>query len=67
MDNGINLGGSKKKSADEVSDSTTHIKLTAGDIVFSLINYTFCLSFTISGIVPFYDIFISAVSSPDLV
>ncbi|MDE6596574.1 MAG: carbohydrate ABC transporter permease [Oscillospiraceae bacterium] len=67
MDNGINLGGSKKKSANEVSDTTTHIKLTAGDIVFSIINYTFFLIFTVSCIFPFYYIFINTISSPDLV
>ena len=67
MDNGINLGGSKKKSAKEVSDSTTHIKLTAGDIVFSIINYTFFLVFTISCIFPFYYIFINTISSNELV
>ena len=67
MDNGINLGGSKKKSADEVSDTTTHIKLTPGDIVFSIINYAFFLIFTISCIFPFYYIFINTISNNDLV
>ncbi|MBD5141628.1 MAG: carbohydrate ABC transporter permease [Ruminococcus sp.] len=67
MDNGINLGGSKKKSANEVSDTTTHIKLAAGDIVFAIINYTFFLIFTISCIFPFYYIFINTISSNELV
>lgn len=67
MDNGINLGGSKKKSASEISDSTSHIKLTPGDIVFSIINYTFFAIFTLSCIFPFYYIFINTISSNELV
>ena len=67
MDNGINLGGSKKKSAKDISDTTSHIKLTPGDIVFSIINYTFFLIFTISCIFPFYYIFINTISNNDLV
>lgn len=63
MDNGINLGGSKKKSADEISDTTSHIKLTTGDIIFSIINYTFFAIFTLSCIFPFYYIFINTISS----
>lgn len=67
MDNGINLGGSKKKSTSEISDSTSHIKLTLGDIVFSIINYTFFAIFTLSCIFPFYYIFINTISSNELV
>lgn len=67
MDNGINLGDSKKKTAKEIADTTSHIKLTPGDIVFSIINYTFFLIFTISCIFPFYYIFINTISSPELV
>lgn len=67
MDNGINLGGSKKKTAKDISDSTSHIKLTAGDIVFSIINYTFFLIFTLSCIFPFYYIFINTISNNELV
>lgn len=67
MDNGINLGGSKKKSAKDISDITSHIKLTPGDIVFSIINYTFFAIFTISCIFPFYYIFINTISSNELV
>ena len=67
MDNGINLGGSKKKSAKDISDTTSHIKLSAGDIVFSIINYTFFALFTLSCIFPFYYIFINTISSNELV
>lgn len=67
MDNGINLGGSKKKAANEILDTTSHIKLTPGDIVFSIINYAFFLIFTISCIFPFYYIFINTISNNDLV
>lgn len=67
MDNGINLGGSKKKSAKDISDTTSHIKLSAGDIVFAIINYTFFALFTLSCIFPFYYIFINTISSNELV
>ncbi|MDE5742371.1 MAG: carbohydrate ABC transporter permease [Oscillospiraceae bacterium] len=67
MDNGINLGGSRKKSADEISDTTSHIKLKPGDIVFSIINYAFFVIFTLSCIFPFYYIFINTISSNELV
>lgn len=67
MDNGINLGGSKKKSSKNISDTTSHIKLSAGDIVFAIINYTFFAIFTISCIFPFYYIFINTISSNELV
>lgn len=68
MDNGLNLGGSKKKkSANNIVDTTSHIKLTPADIVFQIINYTFFAIFTISCIFPFYYIFINTISSNDLV
>lgn len=65
---GLNLGGSKKKkTASQIADTTSHIKLTPGDIVFQIINYTFFLLFTISCIFPFYYIFINTISDNDLV
>lgn len=68
MDNGINLGNGKKtKTAKDITDTTSHIKLTAGDIVFSIINYTFFAIFTLSCIFPFYYIFINTISSNELV
>lgn len=68
MDNGLNFGGSKKKkTASEIVDTTSHIKLTPADIVFQIINYTFFALFTISCIFPFYYIFINTISSNDLV
>lgn len=56
----------KRKNADMI-DTTSHIKLTTGDIVFSIINYTFFFIFTITCIFPFYYIFINTISSNDLV
>lgn len=56
----------KKKNADMI-DTTSHIKLTTGDIIFSIINYTFFLIFTITCIFPFYYIFINTISNNDLV
>lgn len=42
-------------------------KLKPGDIVFSVLNYTFFLLFTLSCIFPFYYLFINTISSNDLV
>ncbi|MCM1329040.1 MAG: carbohydrate ABC transporter permease [Ruminococcus sp.] len=67
MDNGMNLGTGKKKAPEEVSDTTSHIKLTPGDIVFSIINYAFFAIFTLSCIFPFYYIFITTISSNEYI
>lgn len=42
-------------------------KLTPGDIVFNILNYTFFIIFTLSCIFPFYYLFINTISSNDLV
>lgn len=42
-------------------------KLTAGDIVFNILNYGFFLIFTLSCIFPFYYLFINTISSNELV
>ncbi|MBQ4362972.1 MAG: carbohydrate ABC transporter permease [Oscillospiraceae bacterium] len=42
-------------------------KTTTGDIIFSVINYTFFAIFTLSCIFPFYYIFINTISDPSLV
>lgn len=42
-------------------------KLTPGDIVFNVLNYTFFIIFTLSCIFPFYYLFINTISSNDLV
>lgn len=46
---------------------TTKIKLTPGDIVFSILNYAFFIVFTLSCIFPFYYIFINTISDNELV
>ena len=43
------------------------VKLSAGDIVFNILNYTFFAIFTISCLFPFYYIFINTISNNDLV
>lgn len=43
------------------------IKLTAGDIVFNILNYAFFTLFTLLCFFPFYYIFINTISSNDLV
>ena len=43
------------------------IKLTAGDIVFNILNYAFFILFTLLCFFPFYYIFINTISSNDLV
>ena len=45
----------------------SHIKVTAGDVIFNIINYLFFAVFTLSCIFPFYYIFINTISSNDLV
>ncbi|MGN1147874.1 MAG: carbohydrate ABC transporter permease [Lachnospiraceae bacterium] len=42
-------------------------RLTAGDVVFNILNYTFFIVFTVSCIFPFYYLFINTISSNDLV
>ncbi len=42
-------------------------RLSAGDIVFNILNYTFFIVFTIACIFPFYYLFINTISSNDLV
>lgn len=42
-------------------------KLTPGNIVFNILNYTFFIVFTISCLFPFYYLFINTISSNDLV
>ncbi len=45
----------------------SRIKLTPGDIVFSILNYAFFIIFTFSCIFPFYYIFINTISDNELV
>lgn len=42
-------------------------KLTPGDLIFNVLNYTFFIVFTICCIFPFYYLFINTISSNDLV
>ncbi|MCD7729970.1 MAG: carbohydrate ABC transporter permease [Oscillospiraceae bacterium] len=56
-----------KKEDKRFKDTTSHIKLTPGDIVFNILNYLFFSLFTLSCIFPFYYIFINTISSNDLV
>ncbi|MBQ7954950.1 MAG: carbohydrate ABC transporter permease [Lachnospiraceae bacterium] len=42
-------------------------KLTPGDIVFNILNYTFFIVFTLCCLFPFYYLFINTISSNDLV
>lgn len=44
-----------------------HFKYSAGDIVFSILNYAFFTIFTISCIFPFYYLFINTISDNSLV
>ncbi len=52
---------------EEKKEHKSHVKLTLGDIIFNIFNYTFFTLFTISCIFPFYYIFINTISSNDLV
>ncbi len=42
-------------------------RLTPGDVIFNILNYTFFIVFTLSCLVPFYYLFINTISSNDLV
>ena len=55
-----------KKNNDKGSTGMVE-KTTTGDIIFSVINYTFFAIFTLSCIFPFYYIFINTISDPSLV
>ncbi len=57
----------KKGENTGLTDNTTHIKQTPGDIVFNVINYLFFGVFTLSCIFPFYYIFINTISDNELV
>lgn len=57
----------KKGENDGLTDNTTHIRQTPGDIVFNVINYLFFGVFTLSCIFPFYYIFINTISDNELV
>ena len=45
----------------------SQFKLTPGDIVFNILNYTFFIVFTISCLFPFYYLFINTISDNQLV
>ncbi len=42
-------------------------RLTPGDVIFNILNYTFFIVFTLSCLFPFYYLFINTISSNDLV
>ena len=44
-----------------------HIKLSKGDIVFNIVNYTVFALITIACLFPFYYLFINTISSNELV
>lgn len=44
-----------------------HMKLTRGDIVFNIVNYTVFLLITLACVFPFYYLFINTISSNELV
>lgn len=57
----------KREEKKYFKEHTAHIKLTPGDIVFNIINYTFFIVFTLSCIFPFYYLFINTISDNELV
>ena len=68
MSDEIKLTKKEQRAEDKYfKEHTTHIKLTAGDIIFAIINYAFFAIFTLSCIFPFYYIFINTISSNELV
>lgn len=68
MAEAIKLTRAEKKAEKEYFKKHRHKeKLTAGDIIFNILNYTFFTVFTISCIFPFYYIFINTISDNELV
>jgi multiple sugar transport system permease protein/putative aldouronate transport system permease protein len=55
------------KSAKLKARKTTHIKKTAGDYVFYILNYAFFTIFTLMCLFPFYYLFINTISDNDMV
>jgi multiple sugar transport system permease protein/putative aldouronate transport system permease protein len=55
------------KSAKIKAKETTHIKKTAGDYVFYILNYAFFTIFTLMCLFPFYYLFINTISDNDMV
>jgi multiple sugar transport system permease protein/putative aldouronate transport system permease protein len=55
------------KSAKLKARKTTHIKRTAGDYVFYILNYAFFTIFTLMCLFPFYYLFINTISDNDMV
>jgi multiple sugar transport system permease protein/putative aldouronate transport system permease protein len=55
------------KSAKIKENETTHIKKTAGDYIFYILNYAFFSIFTLMCIFPFYYLFINTISDNDMV
>ncbi len=59
----MNILDAEKRNANK----PMKIKLTAGDVVFNILNYAFFTLFTLLCFFPFYYIFINTISSNDLV
>ena len=57
----------KREEKKYFKEHKSHVKPTAGDIVFNIINYAFFTIFTLSCIFPFYYIFINTISDNALV
>ncbi len=57
----------KREEKKYFKEHRSRIKLTPGDIVFSILNYAFFIIFTFSCIFPFYYIFINTISDNELV
>ncbi|MGN0675758.1 MAG: ABC transporter permease subunit [Oscillospiraceae bacterium] len=57
----------KREEKKYFKEHKSHVKPTAGDIVFNIINYAFFTIFTLSCIFPFYYIFINTISDNSLV
>lgn len=57
----------RKKTKTEYVSSAPRYKTSAGDVIFSILNYTFFIVFTLACIFPFYYLFINTISDNDLV
>ena len=57
----------KRKKKEKFTEGMVRYKLTVGDVVFSVINYTVFILFALICFYPFYYLFINTISNPTLV
>lgn len=57
----------RKRDASDIVGSSPQYRITAGDVIFEIVNHTFFIVFALACIFPFYYLFINTISNNDLV